>query len=68
MGRAYRERRHYSHITITVSSEREAEAERKKQGTKAASKTSGPASKSSAPASKSAAPVGERPVEERPAE
>ena len=61
MGRAYRERRHYSHITITVSSEREAEAERKKQGTKAAAK-------SSAPASKSSAPVVETPVEERPAE
>ena len=61
MGRAYRERRHYSHITITVSSEREAEAAGKKQGTK-------PASKSSAPASKSSAPVVETPVEERPAE
>jgi large subunit ribosomal protein L22 len=37
MGRAYRERRHYSHITIRVSSEKRAEEETKaKRGKKAA--------------------------------
>lgn len=39
MGRAYRERRHYSHITIAVSSEqRETEAAKRKQPAKPAPK------------------------------
>jgi len=39
MGRAYRERRHYSHITIRVSSEKRAEAATPKaRGAKAAAK------------------------------
>jgi large subunit ribosomal protein L22 len=37
MGRAYRERRHYSHVTVRVSSEkREADAKKTKAGSKTA--------------------------------